>query len=161
VTNELRERATSWLKLWDKHLWGINASYGAAEKMMGIRGVTGKAIAGLLFDRVETVDSEGEVHSQLEWRGTITYWKCPDYADGPKKPTTSVGANGKKWRGPSTKQWDALKLFVAEHKAVLMEPGTTVAFAIRFMRRHWLPANSHIVNELFTLRKIPIRSVPQ
>ena len=70
------------------------------------------------------------------------------------------GKDGKKWRGPSTKQWDALKLFMTENKVVLMEPTTTIAFAIRLMRRQWLPSNWHIVTELFTLRKIPLRRLP-
>ena len=156
--------AMQWLQRYDKHLWGINASYVDAAKLMAPSGLRPKQIASLLFETVatEVEDEHGEIKAstRLEWRGAITYWKCPDYSGGPRRPTTDKGKDGKKWRGPSTRQWDALKLFVTENKAVLMEPTTTIAFAIRLMRSHWLPSNQHIVNELFTLRKIPVRRLP-
>jgi len=73
------------------------------------------------------------------------------------------GADGARWRMArdiAIQPQPALKLFVSENKVVLMEPTTTIAFAIRLMRRQWLPSNQHIVNELFTLRKIPLRRLP-
>lgn len=158
--------AMKWLQRYDKHLWGINASYVDAAKLMAPSGLRPKPkqIASLLFDTVatEAEDEHCEIKAstRLEWRGTIRYWKCPDYAGGPRRPTTDRGKGGKKWQGPSTRQWDALKMFMTENKAVLMEPTTTIAFAIRLMRSHWLPCNQHIVTELFTLRKIPLRRLP-
>ena len=158
--------AIQWLQRYDKHLWEINASYVGAAKLMAADGLrlSTRNIANHLFETVatEVEDEHGEIKTitRLEWRGAITYWKCPDYSDGPRRPTTDRGVNGKKWRGPSTRQWDVLKLFMTENKVVLIEPTTTIAFAIRLMRRQWLPANQHIVNELFTLRKIPVRRLP-
>jgi len=160
------EPAMQWLQRYDKHLWGINASYAEAAKLAATMGlhVKAKALAAMLFETVPTEikDEHGDIKAstRLEWRGAIRYWKCPDYASGPRRPTTDRGKDGKKWRGPSTKQWDALKLFMTENKVVLMEPTTTIAFAIRLMRRQWLPSNWHIVTELFTLRKIPLRRLP-
>ena len=81
--------AMKWLQRYDKHLWGINASYVDAAKLMAPSGLRPKPkqIASLLFDTVPTAvqDEHGDIKAstRLEWRGVIRYWKCPDYASGP------------------------------------------------------------------------------
>jgi len=156
MLSQAEKEAVAWLKLWDKHLWGINASYAEAAKMLGDPCISAKTLTDLLYDVSvgERVDDAGEVHkvTTRTWRGTLLYWKCPDMMSGPRSAT--------KKKSLGRKRWDDLKALVARTKAMLMEKDTTVAFAIRHMRSNWLPANAHIVSELFTLKHIPMREVP-
>lgn len=48
--------AMKWLQRYDKHLWGINASYVDAAKLAATMGlhVKPKALAAMLFDTVPT-----------------------------------------------------------------------------------------------------------
>jgi len=151
-----QREALQWLKVFDKHLWGINASYAAAAKMLGDRCVDAKSMASLVFNNVkyERIDDNGEVHAhtRVEWSGNCKWWKNPEEEYGPRAAI--------KKKSLSLKKWDQVKEHVMYFRKLFMEPDTTIDFVIRHLRRSKLPANIHIVTEVFNLKKIPLRELP-
>lgn len=157
-----QEKATQWLKLYDKHLWGINANYKEVCKLAPRElELTPVRLTRILWDlSIQEVEENGEVKKKKlqEYTGVLKWYKSPDECTGPRKSCIS------KKRGLfialSSHAWDRLKQFTAEKKAVFMEPDSTVAFAIRMFRRSYLPANEHIISEVFGSKKIPLRTLP-
>lgn len=151
-----QREALQWLKVHDKHLWGINASYAAAAKMLGDRCVDAKSMAALVFDtkKFERIDDKGEVHehTKMEWSGNCKWWKNPEEEYGPRAAIKN--------KSLSLKKWDQVKEHVLYFRKLFMEPDTTIDFVIRHLRRSRLPANVHIVTEVFNLKKMPLRMLP-
>lgn len=79
------DEIVEWLSKWDKHLWGINASYKQAAKLSGFK-------AADIKDVLWVIDDKGH----RDWAGVISWWKCPDAEGGRRKPTkeTSLSRTG-------------------------------------------------------------------
>lgn len=151
---------TELLQKYDKHLWGINATYKEAARLMGI--AKPSAIKIRLWDR-ELVEA-GDVMIgkkpvyRMNWRGNTDWYKHPDWMSGPKKATAIKNKAGKVI-GLSAKQWDRLKVFFAENRDLIESDGSTMEFVIRLCRYNHLPANTHIVSELLALKKVTLKGV--
>lgn len=125
------------LKKWDKHLYGINASYKEAARLIGL-------------------DKPSRIKKVLD--DACVWYKNPNKATGPKKATAIKNKKGKVI-GLSMKQWDRLRQFFAEQRELIESDGVTMEFVIRLCRSNWLPANAHIVNEMLSLKKISLKGV--
>jgi hypothetical protein len=128
------------LQKYDKHLWGINASYKDAAKLIGLS--KPDKIKMILFDKVD---------GAWEWNGNIQFFKCPDWEGGSRSPT--------KEKSIGRKDWDRLKQLFADKRELIESEGATMEFVIRLCRKNRLPANEHIVNELLTLKKMSLKGV--
>lgn len=144
--------ALQWLKLWDKTLFGMNSPMNKAVKKSGIAGFTVRKLNIMLFDFTTRTSKKGKTVKTKEWCETLEWWKCPDKEEGPRKPTKATSLTRAKW--------DSIKTFIERHRELFEKPDSTIPFVVRYMRKNWMPANEHIVRELFTLRKIPIREEP-
>lgn len=152
--------ALQWLKIWDMHLWGINASYAQAAKMLNDKCVDAKSMASLVFGRkeIQREGDGGEIHTsyRIEWTGHCRWWKNPDEEYGPRSPTKNTAKNN----CLGTRSWDRIKAHVIEHEGLFSDPNATIAFVIRHLRRARLKANVHIVTEVFNAKMMAIREVP-
>lgn len=123
-------KLVSLLRRYDKHLFGLNASYKQAAELLGY--------------------SVPEIKKCLA-STALDYWKNPDYATGPRMPTKEIAL--------TYKEWDSVKQFFARHAVGIVSEGVTVPFIVRVMRSKRLPANESIVNEMLSYRKITLKGV--
>lgn len=138
------------LQKYDKHLWGINANYKEAAKLIGLD-KPGR-IKSILFTKTADPNPQGKRGVYIyEWNGHLQWFKCPDAAGGPRSATKN--------KAIGHKSWDRLKQLFAEKRGLIESDGVTMAFVIRLCRANRLPANEHIVTELLKLRKITLKGV--
>lgn len=139
------------LKRYDKHLWGINATYSEAARIIGI--AKSSAVKRALWQFRETAFDAQKQKSvgHYDWRGNVDWYKHPDRASGPKKATKGVALG--------RKSWDRLKQFFAEKRELIESEGSTMEFVIRLFRSYHPPANAHIVTELLALKKVTLKGV--
>lgn len=137
------------LKRYDKHLWGINASYKDAAKIIGCKPVRIKTI---LFTKTVDPNPEGKRSQYIyEWNGNVEWFKCPDVSGGTRSPT--------KEKSIGRKDWDRLRQLFSEKRGLIESDGATMEFVIRLRRKNRLPANEHIVNEMLCLKKMSLKGV--
>lgn len=141
------------LKRYDKHLWGINATYSEAARLLKI--ASPSAIKWRLFDKVLVTAGDKEKGIKpvytYPWRGNVEWYKHPDRASGPRKATMGIALG--------RKSWDRCKQFFAEHRQLIESEGSTMEFVIRLFRSYHLPANAHIVTELLALKKVTLKGI--